>query len=73
MGAADLRDMETENIVALCDVDWDRAARTFQKYPKATRHRDFRKMLEQEKNIDAVVVATPDHTHAVATMAAIKV
>ena len=72
MGAGDLRDMETENIVALCDVDWDRAAKTFQKYPKATRHRDFRKMLEQEKNIDAVMVATPDHTHAVATMAAIK-
>jgi predicted dehydrogenase len=72
MGAADLKDMKTENIVALCDVDWNYAARTFREYPKAKRYRDFRKMLDKQKDIDAVVVATPDHIHAVATMAAIK-
>src|SRR5690349_95222 len=61
------------NIVALCDVDSNRAAKTFGKYPAAKRYRDFRKMFdEMDKQIDAVVVATPDHFHAVAAMAAIK-
>jgi predicted dehydrogenase len=71
-GAGDLREMGSGNIVALCDVDWTRAAETFKQYPKARQYRDFRVMLEKEKNIDAVVVATPDHTHAVASMMAIK-
>jgi predicted dehydrogenase len=71
-GRWDLDNVSSENIVALCDVDWERAADTFKRYPKARRYRDFRKMLEKEKNIDAVVVATPDHNHAVATMTAIK-
>jgi len=71
-GASDLAELESENIVALCDVDEERAAGTFKKYPKATRYRDFRRMLDKEKEIDAVVVATPDHTHAVASMMAIK-
>jgi predicted dehydrogenase len=71
-GRWDLDNVSSENIVALCDVDWERAADTFKHYPKARRYRDFRKMLEKEKNIDAVVVATPDHNHAVASMAAIK-
>lgn len=61
------------NIVALCDVDLKRGGRTLAKYSKARRFRDFRKMFdEMEKEIDAVVVATPDHTHAVAAMAAIR-
>lgn len=68
----DLRGVESENIVALCDVDWQHAAGTFKRYPAAKRYRDFRKMLDQESDIDAVVIATPDHTHAVASMAAIK-
>jgi predicted dehydrogenase len=72
MGAADLRDMEGEQIVALCDVDWNQARATFERYPKARKYKDFREMLSQEKDIDAVVVATPDHVHAVAAMAAIK-
>lgn len=71
-GGGDLSRMEGENIVALCDVDWDRAARTFKKYPDVPRYRDFRVMLEKRKDIDAVVVGTPDHVHAVATMAALQ-
>jgi predicted dehydrogenase len=71
-GAADLSKMESENIVALCDVDWAYAAHTFKKYPKAKPYKDYRKMLEEQKEIDAVVVATPDHLHAFVSMAAIK-
>ena len=72
-GAGDIGEVSSENIVALCDVDFRHAAGTFKQYPKARQYRDFRKMLDKEnKNIDAVVVATPDHTHAVATMMAIK-
>jgi Oxidoreductase family, NAD-binding Rossmann fold/Oxidoreductase family, C-terminal alpha/beta domain len=59
----------TENIVALCDVDDRRAASTFTRFEKATRFKDFRQMLDKEgKNIDAVIVATPDHMHATAAM-----
>jgi hypothetical protein len=72
-GAGDIGEVSSENIVALCDVDFRHSAGTFKKYPKARQYRDFRKMLDKEdKNIDAVVVATPDHTHAVAAMKAIK-
>jgi predicted dehydrogenase len=72
MGAANLRACETENIVALCDVDCVHAAETFQRYPRARTYTDYRVMLEKEKNIDAVIIATPDHTHAVITMAAME-
>ncbi len=62
-----------ENIVALCDVDEQRAADTFKRFPNAKRYKDFRKMLEEMVNeIDAVVVATPDHTHAVASVMAMR-
>ena len=72
-GAGDLDAVSSENIVALCDVDQRHAKATFKRYPKAAKYRDFRRMLDKEdKNIDAVIVATPDHVHAVATMAAIK-
>lgn len=64
--------MPDVNIVALCDVDFESAADSFKRYPRAKKYRDFRKMLEKEKNIDAVVVSTPDHTHALASMMAIK-
>jgi predicted dehydrogenase len=71
-GAADLQELESQNIVALCDVDWRSAAGAFRRYPDAHRYKDFREMLDKEdRNIDAVVVATPDHVHAVASMAAI--
>lgn len=59
------------NIVALCDVDDNAGA--FRSFPKARRYRDFRELLDREaKNIDAISVGTPDHIHAVASMAAIK-
>jgi len=48
------------------------AANVFKSYPNAKKYHDFRKMLDKEKNIDAVVIATPDHTHAVVAMTAIK-
>jgi predicted dehydrogenase len=61
------------NIVALCDVDSRQAAGTFDKFPAAKRFKDFRKMFDEvSASFDAVVVATPDHSHAVAAMAAIK-
>ncbi len=74
MGAGDLDAVAPQhNVVALCDVDQRRSAETFKKYPQARAYRDFRKMFdEMEKEIDAVVVATPDHCHAVAAMAAIR-
>jgi hypothetical protein len=63
----------TENIVALTDVDDDRAKQTFERFPKATKYKDFRKMLDkEEKNIDAVIVAIPDHMHATASIAAME-
>lgn len=64
-GAADVNGAAIENIVALCDVDEKRAGGTFKKFPNAKNYSDFRKMLdEMEKQIDAVVIGTPDHTHA---------
>jgi predicted dehydrogenase len=73
MGGANINACSSENIVALCDVDDRHAAGTFKKFPNAKKYKDFRVMLDKEdKNIDAVIVATPDHTHAVAAMACIK-
>jgi hypothetical protein len=72
MGAVNLKACEGETIVALCDVDSAYAAKTVALYPQARFYKDYRVMLEKEKDIDAVVVATPDHTHAVVTMAAMQ-
>jgi len=70
---SDLGNMADENIVALCDVDDRRAVDAFKRWPDARRFRDFRKMFdEMGDKIDAVLVGTPDHTHAVAAMAAMK-
>lgn len=60
------------NIVALCDVDWKKGDEGFRRFPKAKRYKDFRKMLDNEKSIEAVIVATPDHFHTVAAMAAMR-
>jgi len=72
MGANYLQNCESENIAFLSDVDDVVAAKTFARYPNAKTYRDFRIMLEKEKGIDAVVIGTPDHTHAVVAMAAMK-
>ena len=72
MGRANLNACKEENIVALCDVDEQYAAKTFKAFPNAVRYTDYRVILEKQKDIDAVVIATPDHTHAVITMAAIQ-
>src|ERR1017187_745163 len=63
----------TENIVAMCDVDSVRAARVFGMYPNATKYPDFRKLLDKEdKNIDAVMIATPDHIHTPVALLAMQ-
>ncbi len=72
MGKSNLGKCAEENIVALCDVDQKYSAKVYDRYPKAKRYVDYREMLEKQKDIDAVIVATPDHTHAVIAMAAIK-
>ena len=73
MGGANIAACATENIVALCDVDDLCGAKAFAAYPDASRYRDFRVMFDKEhKAIDAVIVATPDHTHAVAAMEAMR-
>jgi len=71
-GEMDVNNFKSENIVAMCDVDEVRAASSFKRFPKAKKYSDFRRMLEKEKNIDAVSVTIPHHTHAVASMMAIK-
>ncbi len=71
-GNSDLQNLRSENIVALCDVDQQYAAKTYKLFPDAKRYVDYREMLEQQEDIDAVLVATPDHTHAVIAMAAMK-
>jgi hypothetical protein len=65
-GRTNLRNMSSENIVALCDVDWKYARSCFDDYPDAKRFRDWRRMFDEMRDdIDAVVVATADHTHAI--------
>jgi predicted dehydrogenase len=72
MGRSNLRELESENIGALCDVDHAYAAPTFKRYPQAKVYTDYRQMLDQEKDLDAVMIATPDHTHAVIAMDAMR-
>jgi predicted dehydrogenase len=80
MGTSNLLNViKTDNVVALCDCDESKEAdaraaarQIFEKLPKAVKHKDYRKMLESQKDIDAVVVATPDHTHAVIALAAMQ-
>ncbi len=72
-GQVNLKNMSSENIVALCDIDWNYAAKTFKQYPLAKHYMDYRIMLEEmNKDIDAVLIATPDHTHAVCALAAMQ-
>lgn len=71
-GLGNVEKCEGANIVALCDVDFKLAATALERYPDAAEYQDFRKMLDEEKGIDAVVVSTPDHTHAVVAAEAMK-
>jgi predicted dehydrogenase len=71
MGKNNIERCAGENIVALCDVDWSYSAPVFAKYPKAKTYKDYRKMLEQ-KDIDAVVIGTPDHMHTIIALAAME-
>ena len=72
-GESDTNCCNTENIVALCDVDSARCAEPLTRYPNAKFYQDFRKMFdEMGKSIDAVDVATPDHFHAIAASAAMQ-
>ncbi len=71
-GWHNVQELKSQNMVALCDVDSNYLDRAAQAYPDATRHRDFRQMMDQRSNqIDAVVVSTADHTHAPATALAL--
>jgi predicted dehydrogenase len=72
-GAENLQRVSGENIVALCDVDEERASVSFDRFPKAQKFRDFRKLLDaMHREIDAVVVSTPDHMHAPISLAAME-
>jgi predicted dehydrogenase len=71
-GKVDIAGCSHENIVALCDADDERAAATYKKYPKVPKYKDYRKMLEERKDIDAVIVSTPDHHHAPASVLAMR-
>jgi len=68
---ANIAGVAGQNIVAVCDIDDNYLAAVAQRFPQARAYHDFRELLEQ-RNIDAVVISTADHTHAVATMAALK-
>ena len=71
--ASVLRGVDSENIVGLCDVDEQRAAESFATYSRAKRYKDYRVMLDElHGSIDAVIVATPDHHHFHASMAALR-
>lgn len=71
-GASVLRELETENIIGLCDVDWKYADHVFKRYPDAKKYNDYRVMFDKQlKEADAVMIATADHTHAVIAAQAI--
>lgn len=71
-GHPNLKAMNTENIIGLCDVDWKYAANCFKSFPDAKRYYDWRKMFDElGKSIDGVMVATPDHTHAIVAATAL--
>ncbi len=70
-GGEDLQGVSNENIVALCDVDDRHLGTAAKNFPAAKTYNDFRRLMDQ-KNIDAIVIGTPDHTHAVAAAAALQ-
>jgi predicted dehydrogenase len=73
--AADLRQVHAgvENVVALADCDWERGQESFKRFPNATKYKDFRRMLDNSgKDIDAVIIGTPDHMHATCALACMQ-
>ncbi|MBV9678090.1 MAG: Gfo/Idh/MocA family oxidoreductase, partial [Acidobacteriaceae bacterium] len=72
MGRNYIAGCKSENIVATADIDDDLAAPVRAQYPQAKSYRDYREMLDKEKSIDAVIIGTPDHSHAVIATAAIQ-
>jgi hypothetical protein len=72
VGRRNLMNIEGENIVALCDVDWKYAEKCFETFSDAKRYKDWRVMFDEMKDsIDAVIIATADHTHAITASHAI--
>src|SRR5688500_11169250 len=76
MGTSDVRGLAARadvNMHTLCDVDWRYAESTFNNFPRAQRYRDYREMIEKEgRNVDAITVSVPDHSHAAASMVALR-
>ena len=70
-GGDNVNGVQRENIVAICDIDDRLLAGAAARFPKAAKHNDFRRMLDEQKDIEAVVVSTADHTHAPATAMAL--
>ena len=71
-GSTDINACAHENIAALCDIDFERGKETIEKFPKAKTYKDYRKLLDAEPGIDAVIVSTPDHTHAMIALDAMQ-
>ncbi len=71
-GGDTIGEFAKENIVALCDVDENRAGKAFNRFDTIPKYRDFRILFDKHPDIDAVTVSTPDHTHAVIALAAIQ-
>ena len=72
MGSSNIKQCASENFIALCDVDQDYAAPVFNALPDARRYTDYGEMLDAEPDIDGVIIATPDHTHAVIAAAVMR-
>src|ERR1035437_9888935 len=71
-GGSNLKSVESQNIVALCDVNSKAVDAQAAKYPSAKKYTDFRKVFDDAKDFDAVVVSTCEHTHAFATILALQ-
>jgi len=71
-GASNLAGVAGENIVALCDVSQHAVDQAAVKHPQARKFSNFRRVFERARDFDAVVVSTCEHTHALATLAALK-